>query len=87
MRQSGAKFEEIVVLFHTEERSELIRKHSPTGLVPVLTDRDLLINDSLAIAKYLAERHRTAAYGQRMPQRGRRRRCIPGSAPCGRPRR
>ena len=60
MRQSGAKFEEIVVLFHTEERSELIRKHSPTGLVPVLTDGDLLINGSLAIAKYLAERHRTA---------------------------
>ena len=60
MRQSGATFEEIVVPFHTEERGELIRKHSPSELVPVLTDGDLLINDSLAIAKYLAERHPTA---------------------------
>ena len=60
MRQSGATFEEIVVPFHTEERSELIRKHSPSRLVPVLIDGDLLINDSLAIAEYLAERHPTA---------------------------
>ncbi|MBC8452140.1 MAG: glutathione S-transferase family protein, partial [Rhodospirillaceae bacterium] len=57
MRQSGAPFEEIVVPFHTEKRGQLIREHSPSGLVPVLLDGDLLINDSLAIAEYLAERH------------------------------
>jgi len=39
---------------HTEERGELIRKHSPSGLMPVLHDGDLLITDSLAIAEYLA---------------------------------
>ena len=60
MRQSGATFEEIFIPFHTEERGELIRKHSPSGLVPVLLDGDLLINDSLAIAEYLAEQHPTA---------------------------
>jgi glutathione S-transferase len=60
MRQSGASFEEIFVPFHTEERGELIREHSPSGLVPVLLDGDLLINDSLAIAEYLAERHPAA---------------------------
>ena len=54
MRQSGATFEEIVVPFHTEERGELIGKHSPRGLVPVLIDGDPLINDSPAIAEYLA---------------------------------
>ena len=59
MRQSGAAFEEIFVPFHTEERGELIRKHSPSGLVPVLIDGNLLINDPLAIAEYLAERHPT----------------------------
>ncbi len=57
MRQTGAAFEEVLVPFHTAERSALIRRHSPSGLVPVLRDGDLLINDSLAIAEYLAERH------------------------------
>ncbi|MGB0553063.1 MAG: glutathione S-transferase N-terminal domain-containing protein, partial [Alphaproteobacteria bacterium] len=61
MRQSGATFEEIFIPFHTEERGKLIRKHSPSGLVPVLLDGDLLINDSLAIAEYLAEKHPTAS--------------------------
>ena len=42
MRQSDATFEEIVVPFHTEERGELIRKHSPSELVPVLTDGGLM---------------------------------------------
>lgn len=57
LRQAGVSFEEVLVPFHTEERGELIREHSPSGLVPVLLDGDLLINDSLAIAEYLAERH------------------------------
>ena len=57
MRQSGAAFEEIFVPFHTEDRTARIRAQSPSGLVPVLKHGDLVINDSLAIAEYLAERH------------------------------
>jgi glutathione S-transferase len=59
MRQSSAPFEDIVIPFHTEERGELIREHSASGLVPGLLDGDLLINDSLAIAEYLTEQHPT----------------------------
>jgi len=57
MRQSGAAFEEVVIPFHTDERTQLIEAQSPSGLVPVLEDGDLIVNDSLAIAEYLAERH------------------------------
>jgi glutathione S-transferase len=57
MKQTGAEFEEIVITFDREDRSEAIRRHSPTGLVPVLFDGDLAIPESLAIAEYLAERH------------------------------
>lgn len=57
MRQSGAPFEEILIPFHTDDRTELIQAESPSGLVPVLRHGALIINDSLAIAEYLAERH------------------------------
>lgn len=57
MRQTGAAFEEVLIPFHGEDRSALIRARSPSGLVPVLIDDGLLIHDSLAIAEYLAERH------------------------------
>ena len=57
MQQSGAEFEEVVISFHTGDRTQLIQAQSPSGLVPVLEDGDLVINDSLAIAEYLAERH------------------------------
>ena len=57
MQQSGAEFEEVVIPFHTGDRTQLIQTQSPSGLVPVLEDGDLVINDSLAIAEYLAERH------------------------------
>lgn len=57
VRQSGAAFEEVFVPFHTDDRTALIRAQSPSGLVPVLKHGDLVINDSLAIAEYLAERH------------------------------
>ena len=60
MQQSGAEFEEIVISFHTGDRTQLIQAQSPSGLVPVLEDGDLVINDSLAIAEYLAERHTEA---------------------------
>ena len=57
MQQSGAEFEEVKIPFHTGDRTQLIQAQSPSGLVPVLEDGDLVINDSLAIAEYLAERH------------------------------
>ena len=57
LRRTGAPFTETVVQLREAELSEAeIRKHSPSGLVPVLKDRDLVINDSLAICEYLAER-------------------------------
>ena len=57
MQQSGAEFEEVVIPFYTGDRTQLIQAQSPSGLLPVLEDGDLVINDSLAIAEYLAERH------------------------------
>ncbi|MDP7392590.1 MAG: glutathione S-transferase [Alphaproteobacteria bacterium] len=57
MQQSGADFEEVVIPFHTGDRTQLIQAQSPSGLVPGLADGDFVINDSLAIAEYLAERH------------------------------
>lgn len=57
LKRTGAPFHETVVQLREVERTEAeIRKHSPSGLVPVLKDGDLVINDSLAICEYLAER-------------------------------
>lgn len=41
MQQSGADFEGIVIPFHSDHRTQLIRAQSPSGLVPVLEDGDL----------------------------------------------
>ena len=41
MQQSGADFEGVVIPFHTDDRTQLIRSQSPSGLVPVLEDGDL----------------------------------------------
>ena len=57
MQQSGAEFEEVKIPCHTDDRTQLIQAQSPSGLVPILEDGDLVINDSLVIAEYLAERH------------------------------
>ena len=57
LKRTGAPFQETVVQLREAELSEAeIRKHSPSGLVPVLKDGDLVITDSLAICEYLAER-------------------------------
>ena len=40
MQQSGAEFEEVVIRFHTGDRTQLIQAQSPSGLVPVLEDGD-----------------------------------------------
>ena len=57
LKRSGAPFTETMVPLREVETSETeIRKHSPSGLVPVLKDGDLVVWDSLAICEYLAER-------------------------------
>jgi glutathione S-transferase len=57
-RRSGLEFTETVVeLRQADNKSEVaIRRHSPSGLVPVLKDGELIIWDSLAICEYLAEK-------------------------------
>jgi len=56
LKLAGAEFEEMA--FHLGEQGvrEKIRRHSPTGRVPALGHRDLVIWDSMAIGEYLAER-------------------------------
>ncbi len=52
-RIAGIDFEEIVVPLDLPETQAAIRKHSPSGKVPVLIHRGLAVWDSLAIAEYL----------------------------------
>jgi glutathione S-transferase len=58
LHRAGAAFEEIRVPLRQEgTTTEAINAAgSPSGLVPVLIDGDLVLNDSLAICEYLAER-------------------------------
>jgi glutathione S-transferase len=57
LRRTGAPFSETLVQLREVEASTAeIRKHSPSGLVPVLKADGLVIWDSLAICEYLAER-------------------------------
>ena len=52
-RIAGIEFDEIVVPLDRPETQAAIRKHSPSGRVPVLLHRGLAVWDSLAIAEYL----------------------------------
>jgi glutathione S-transferase len=57
LKRTGAPFTETVVQLREAEASEAaIARHSPSGLVPVLKDGDVVVWDSLAICEYLAER-------------------------------
>ena len=58
IKRSGLPFTETLVELRQENNmSEAeIRAHSPSGLVPVLKDGDLVVWDSLAICEYLAEK-------------------------------
>jgi glutathione S-transferase len=57
LKHTGAAFTQTVVELREAELSEAaIRKHSPSGLVPVLKDDGLVVWDSLAICEHLAER-------------------------------
>lgn len=57
MKRTGVAFTETLVpLREVETSTAEIRRHSPSGLVPVLKADGLVIWDSLAISEYLAER-------------------------------
>ena len=50
---AGIEFDEIVVPLDRPDTAPTIRKHSPSGRVPVLLHRGLAVWESLAIAEYL----------------------------------
>lgn len=52
-RIAGVEFEEVMVPLDQTDTQVNIRKHSPSGKVPVLLHRGLAIWESLAIAEYL----------------------------------
>ena len=51
-KAAGIEFEEIVVPLDLPETQPSIRKHSPSGRVPVLLHRGLALWESLAIGEY-----------------------------------
>lgn len=55
LKHTGAPFTETLIQLRQVGLSEEIGKHSPSNLVPVLKDGDLVLWDSLAICEYLAE--------------------------------
>jgi glutathione S-transferase len=52
-RIAGIEFDEIVIPLDLPDTQTAIRKHSPSGRVPVLLHRGLAVWESLAIAEYL----------------------------------
>ena len=56
LKHAGASFEEIVVPLSQPNTPEEIRRHSPSGRVPVLKDGDVTVWDSLAISEYVNEK-------------------------------
>jgi glutathione S-transferase len=57
MARFGIPFEEETVLLRLPDTTEQLRRHSPSGKVPLLMAGDFAIWDSLAILEYLAEDH------------------------------
>ena len=67
MRAFAIPFDEIVIPLDTPHAHAEILRHNPAGKVPVLTDGDLVIWDSLAIVEHLAETHPDLAIWPRDP--------------------
>jgi len=57
MKVAGIPFEEKLILLFDDDWKANIAKVSPSARVPVLTDGDLTIWETMAILEYLAERH------------------------------
>jgi glutathione S-transferase len=61
LRQAGIPFEEVMVRFDSFEADSQFKQAisglTPAGKVPVLSDGDLVIWDTLAIAEYVAEQY------------------------------
>jgi glutathione S-transferase len=55
LRHTGAAFEEIVIVLDQPDSTANLRRHSPSGRVPVLRHGTLVIWETLAICEYLAE--------------------------------
>lgn len=55
VKVSGADFDEIVIPLYRGDYKDEIRRHSPSGRVPVLHHGEVVVWDSLAIGEYLAE--------------------------------
>lgn len=55
LKQAGIPFTEINIRLDRPETRKTLSELSPSGLVPVLTDGDLKIWDSLAICEYVSE--------------------------------
>ena len=55
LKHAGVAFDERLVPLREHGSTEAIAQFSPTGLVPVLKDGELVVGDSLAICEYLAE--------------------------------
>src|SRR2546423_4919530 len=58
MKLSGAPFKEVLVQLQGVGPNPAHFAYSPSGYVPVLHDGETVVWDTLAIAEYLAERHR-----------------------------
>lgn len=56
LRTAGIPFEEEMVWLRRPDTAAAIAQVSPTGKVPVLVDGDLVIQESIAILEYAAER-------------------------------
>jgi glutathione S-transferase len=56
LKHTGEAFKETLVELRQVGLADEIAKHSPSQLVPVLKDGDLVVWDSLAICEYLAEK-------------------------------
>jgi glutathione S-transferase len=56
LKATGAAFATIEIALRQPDTKARILEHSPSGKVPVLTDGDMLVWDSLAICDHVAER-------------------------------
>lgn len=57
LAQMHIPFEEVAINIYEDKGKRAMRKHAPTGKVPVLYDGDIHVWESLAIMEYVAEKY------------------------------